>query len=94
MGSAVVSFCNSLGPALRTSMGQAIFATTFTRRVRLVPGINAAQIVRVVATDLKAVLTPDVLPALREAYNYALIRAFVLGIVCSAITFYCSLAMK
>ena len=35
MGSAVVSFCNSLDPALGTSMGQIIFATTFARRVRL-----------------------------------------------------------
>lgn len=51
MGIAVVSLCNSLGPALGTSMGQAIFATTFTRRVRPVQGINAAQIIRVGATD-------------------------------------------
>ena len=94
LGSAVVSFCNSLGPTLGTSIGQAIFATSFTRRLRLVPGVDAAKIVRAGATNLKAVLTPDVLPAVREAYNYALTRAFVLGIVCSATAFCCSLALE
>lgn len=85
MGSAIVGFYSDLGPALGISMGQAIFATTFTRRVRLVLEINTAQIVRVSAIDLKAVLILDVLFTLREAYNYIMISVFVLGIVYNAI---------
>ena len=94
MGSALVSFCNSLGPTLGTSIGQAIFATSFTRRLRLVPGVDGTEVIRAGATNLKAVLQPNVLPIVREAYNYALTRAFVLAIVCSATAFCCSLAME
>lgn len=94
MGSALVSFCNSLGPALGISIGQAIFAATLVGRLRDIPGVDAADVVKAGATNLEAVLTPEVLPIAREAYNYALTRAFTLAIACSAAALLCSLCME
>ena len=96
MGSAIVSFCNSLGPILGTSIGQAIFASLYVRRLELLPGVDGAAVVgaavvRAGATNLAAMVPASTLPAVREAYNYALTRAFVLAIACSGSGFACSL---
>ena len=94
MGSAIVSFCNSLGPILGTSIGQAIFASLYVRRLELLPGVNGAAVVRAGATNLAAIVPESTLPAFREAYKYALTKAFVLEIACSGSGFACSLMME
>ena len=94
MGSAIVSFCNSLGPILGTSIGQAIFASLYVRRLELLPGVDGAAVVRAGATNLAAMVPEATLPAVREAYDYALTRAFVLAIACSGSGFACSLVME
>ncbi|KAL8786444.1 MAG: hypothetical protein Q9213_002760 [Squamulea squamosa] len=45
MGSALVSFCNSLGPILGTNIGQVIFANVLVRRLERVPNVNATMAV-------------------------------------------------
>ena len=94
MESAIVSFCNSLGPILGTSIGQAIFASLYVRRLELIPGVDGAAVVRAGATNLAAVVPEAMLPVVREAYDYALTRAFVLAIACSGSGFACSLIME
>ena len=94
LGSAIVSFCNSLGPILGTSIGQAIFTSLYVRRLELLPGVDGAAVVRAGATNLAAMVPEALLPAVREAYDYALTRAFVLAIACSSVGFACSLMME
>ena len=94
MGSAIVSFCNSLRPILGTSIGQAIFVSLYVRRLELLLGVDGAAVVRAGATNLVAMVPEAMLPAVREAYDYALARAFVLAIACSGSGFACSFIME
>ncbi|MCJ1404090.1 hypothetical protein MMC11_007315 [Xylographa trunciseda] len=94
MGSALVSFCNSLGPILGITIGQAIFANSFVKQLQQVPGIDAAAVVRAGPTNLGAAVSLSVLPMVREAFNYALTRAFILAVVAGGLAFLCSLAME
>ena len=91
MGTALVSFCNSLGPILGTNIGQAIFSNLFIRRLDQVPGVDAAAVIMAGPTNLAAAGTSSVV---REAFNYALTRAFVLAVVSGGSAFACSMAMK
>ena len=92
LGASLVSFCNSLGPILGTSVGQAIFANLFVKRLDLVPGIDAAAVVRAGATNIATESgTSDVI---REAFSYALTRAFVWAVVSGGMAFICSLFME
>ncbi|KAK0506868.1 hypothetical protein JMJ35_010722 [Cladonia borealis] len=67
MGSAIVSFSNSLGPIFGTSIGQAIFASLYVRRLKLLPGVDGAAVVRAGTTNLAAMVPEATLPAVREA---------------------------
>lgn len=91
MGSALVSFCNSLGPILGTNIGQAIFANVFLKRCEQVPDVDAAAVIRAGPTNLAAA---GVVPEVREAFNYALTRAFILAVVSGGLAFCCSLGME
>jgi MFS family permease len=91
MGSALVSFCNSLGPILGTNIGQAIFSNLFIRRLDRVPGVDAAAVIRQGPTKLAAAGTSSVV---REAFNYALTRTFILAVVSGCLAFACSMAME
>lgn len=91
MGSALVSFCNSLGPILGTNVGQAIFSNLFVRRLDNVPGVDAAAMIMSGPTNLAAAGSS---PVVREAFNYALTRAFVLAVVSGGLAFASSLAME
>jgi len=91
MGSALVSFCNSLGPILGTNIGQAIFSNLFIKRLDQVPGVDAAAVVKAGPTSLAAAGTSA---AVREAFNYALTRGFLLAAVSGGLAFACSMAME
>ena len=91
MGSALVSFCNSLGPILGTNIGQAVFANTFLRRLKGVPGVDARAVLR---AGLTAPQAADALPVVRQAFNEALTRAFILAVVSGGLAFCCSLGME
>ena len=91
MGSALVSFCNSLGPILGTNIGQAIFSNVFIRGLDHVPGVDAVALIKTGPTNLG---TAETSPTVREAYNYALTRAFLLAVVSGGLAFACSMAME
>ena len=91
MGSALVSFCNSLGPILSTNIGQAIFANAFMWRLKGVPDVDAKAVLRAGLTDPQAA---DALPVVRQAFNHALTRAFIAAIVSGVLAFCCSLGME
>lgn len=90
MGSSLVSFCNSLGPVLGTNIAQAIFANRLIYLLQSVPDIDAVAVVRNGPTSLGAAVPPSV----RDAFDNALTRAFILPIACSSLAFCSSLAMQ
>ena len=91
IGSALVSFYNSLGPILGTNNGQAIFANASVKRLKLVQGVDAAAVIMAGPTNLA---TAGGLPVLREAFNDALLRAFILAIVSAKLCFCCSVGIE
>lgn len=91
MGSALVSFCNSLGPILGTNIGQAVFSNLFIRRLDHMPGVDAVALIKAGPTNLDTAGTSSMV---REAYNFALTRAFILAVVSGGLAFACSMAME
>jgi len=94
LGSALVSFCNSLGPIFGVSIAQAIFTGSFVQRLERVPDIDAAAVIKAGPTSAATVVPLRVLPVVREAFDHALTRTFILAIVGGGAAFCCSLAME
>lgn len=92
--SALVAFCNSLGPTLAISIGQSIFTNIFDNQVSGLPGIEVERVINQGAADLEAVVPPQFLEAVREAFNLALTRAFALSIASGGLALCCSFAME
>lgn len=91
MGSALVSFCNSLGPILGTNIGQAIFTNVLVRRLEHVPDVDAAMVVIAGPTNLAAASKS---PMVIEAFSYAITKSFIVPIVAGSLAFCCSCAME
>lgn len=91
MGSAIVSFCNSLGPILGTNVGQAIFSNVFIKRLEHVSDIDARAIILAGPTNLGSIGTSAMV---REAFNYSLRWTFILAVAGGILAFASSLAME
>ena len=92
--SALVAFCNSLGPTLAIGIGQSIFTNKLTGKIAQLPGIDVAAVVNGGAYGLSAIVSGSQLPAVRQAFNFALTRAFALSIASAGAALCCSLAME
>lgn len=93
-GSALVAFCNSLGPTLAIGIGQAIFTNELIQEVSMLPGIDPLSLLSIGAYDLKSVVPINQLGPVRAAFNFALTRTFALSIASAAAAFVISLAME
>ena len=91
-GSAIASFCNSMGPILGTNIGQAIFANAFVRKLGQVPNMNAIAIIRSGPTNIVA--TMENLAVIREGFNFAFVRSVILAVIVGGLAFGCSLGME
>lgn len=92
MGSALVSFCNSLGPILGTNIGQAIFSNLLVQRLANEPDVDAKAIVLAGPTNIASAGASS--SAVRQAFNYALTRTFLLAVAVGLLAFGSSLAME
>ena len=92
--SALVAFCNSLGPTLAIGIGQSIFTNFFVQQVSLLPGVDVLTVVNEGAYNLSALVPPPLLEPVRQAFDYALTRAFALSIASAATALCSSLAME
>lgn len=92
--SALVAFCNSLGPTLAIGIGQSIFTNELTRQIAQLPGIDVMAVVNGGAYDLNSKVSGAQLPALRQAFNFALTRAFALSIASAGAALCSSLPME
>ena len=92
--SALVAFCNSLSPTLAITIGQSIFTSVFKKQVSGLPGIDIGKVVDQGAADLSAVVPEKLLGAVREAFNLALTRAFIISIASGGLAMCCSFAMQ
>lgn len=94
LGSTVVSFSNSLGPFLGINIAQAICASLLTRTLDSRPQIDSATIIRAGPTSIGRTIPPELQTLVRDAYSYALTRAFVPSVICGGLALCCGLAME
>ena len=91
--SALVAFCNSLGPALGIAIGQSIFTNIFKSKVSALPDLDIEKVINSGAADLSAVVPDHLLGIVRNAFNLALTRTFTVSIVSAGLVMCASLAM-
>ena len=92
--SALVAFCNSLGPTLAIAIGQSIFTNVFEKQISGLPGIHVEKVINQGAVDLNALVPQQLLGVVREAFNFALTPAFTLSIASGGLALCCSFAME
>lgn len=89
IGTTINSFAQQLGGAVFVSVCQNIFANDLVRGVRrLAPGISPKAIVSTGATDLRNVLSADELSNVLNAYNGALVNAFIVALAMSCFSIF------
>jgi Major Facilitator Superfamily len=71
VGTAIIFFHQTLGGAIFMSVGQNVFLDKFVKHLAAIPGINPAIIGATGATALRTAVPADLLPAVLEAYNFA-----------------------
>jgi MFS family permease len=92
--SALVAFCNSLGPTLAIGIGQSIFTNELVQRLGSVPGIDVQLIVNAGAGNLAAVVPAHLLESVRVSFDFAVTRALALAIPSAGLALCSSLAME
>ena len=92
--SALVAFCNSLGPTLAIAVGQSVFSNVFKDRLGGLSGINVEGVIAQGAVNLSVVVPPQLLGTVREDFNFALTRAFSVSIASGGLALCCSFAMQ
>jgi hypothetical protein len=94
-GNALTIFFNTLGGALSVSIAQNIFSNTLLEQLEeRVPMLNPAVIIGAGATHVREVTPPQFLQTVLEAYDGAIVRAFILPIAVSCLAFLCSFAFE
>lgn len=77
VGMSISFFAQQLGGAVSVAVGQAVLSNVLVSRLRGVPGLDPAAIVRSGATDLAAVVPARDMPLVVEAYNDACTKIFL-----------------
>lgn len=77
-GTAIMFFAQQLGGAVFTSVGQNLLSSRLITQIsRLLPGADAAGIVRGGATDILRKVPPELRPQVTLAYNDSITRIFL-----------------
>ncbi|KAK5946085.1 hypothetical protein PMZ80_000224 [Knufia obscura] len=93
-GAALMMFCQTLGGAVFISVGNNIFESQLARDLTRIPGVNVGSIASTGATDLRKMISLDLLPQVLVAYNDALRATFYLITALACLTVLGSAAME
>jgi MFS family permease len=92
---ALAGFAPFLGGSLAASIGQNIFRSALIRKLlQSVSPAETAAIVKAGATGGVAVVEDGMREVVKEAYNYAARRTFVMSVVTGGLAFLCTLGLK
>lgn len=95
VGNAVAIFFNTLGGAISVSVAQNIFSNTLIQQLPLLaPDVNVAAVIAAGAAHIREAVPAALVPAVIEAYNRAIMRAFIMPIALSSLAFLASLGME
>ena len=93
-GNALIVFFQTLGGGLAVSIAQNVFISSLVKELSDVPQIHPATLIAQGVSMIHSETPPELLPAVLEAFNLALSKAFILPIVGAGLAFLCSLAME
>ena len=88
--SAIVAWCNSLGPTLGIAISQAVFTNELTRLLNGVAGVDISKILYAGPVGLPTVVSGEVLEIVKQAFNQALRGAFIVAIPVAGAAFLAS----
>ncbi|ORY02746.1 major facilitator superfamily domain-containing protein [Clohesyomyces aquaticus] len=93
-GSSAIILVQTLGGTIFVSIAQSIFTNQLVKSLhQLVPSLDPATVLSAGATDLRRVVSAEMLPGVILAYNTALTRAFLASAALSAVSVMGALAM-
>ncbi|KAL1847839.1 hypothetical protein VTK73DRAFT_10249 [Phialemonium thermophilum] len=93
-GIAIMFFGQQLGGAVFTSVGQTILSNLLASRLSGVAGLDPRRIVNEGATNLVAIVPPELMGVVQAAYNYACTRIFLAAMGLTFAALICALMME
>ncbi|KAK8016709.1 major facilitator superfamily transporter [Apiospora rasikravindrae] len=79
-GTSIITFLQTLGGAIFVGVAQSVFTNQLVQSIAAnVPGLNPRIVLATGATSLRNSLNPEDYAGLREAYNTALLKAFLVA---------------
>lgn len=82
-GVSLMFFAQSLGGAVFVCISQSVFTNNLVSNLSLIPGVDAALVLRTGATDLWSVISSADLPRVLSVYNTAITKAFTVALAIS-----------
>ncbi|KAG5913417.1 hypothetical protein E4U42_001187 [Claviceps africana] len=88
VGTAIIIFAQTLGGALFICVAQNVFQNKLVANVEgaHVPGLHAAQVISVGATEVQTLIAAEYLPVVLEAYNGAVTNSFYVSAAMGALS--------
>lgn len=93
-GLVMIMFFQMLGGALAPSVGQNLFTDGLLQNLETVEGIDGAAVVSAGASGFRAIVPPELMIAVVDAFNAALKNVFWVALAAPAIAWIVSLAME
>ncbi|KAK4694245.1 MFS transporter, DHA2 family, glioxin efflux transporter, partial [Lecanoromycetidae sp. Uapishka_2] len=94
IGAALMMFCQTLGGAVFLSVGNNLFDAKLQCGLASIPGIDIGAVATIGATDLRHMVSAELLPQVLRAYNAALQDTFYLVTALTCATIVGSLTME
>lgn len=81
IGTAMLSFCQTLGGAVFTAVGQNLYIHKFSGSLEQIEGIDVGHVLHSGATELTRSVAPELRESVLEAYNHALTHGTFLAVL-------------
>jgi MFS family permease len=94
IGSALMMFAAQISGAIFVPIGNAIFENEFLKRLKGIPGVDGNLVLNTGATEIKNVVSPEVLDAVLAAYDKALAKVFLVGAIMAVVALLPALCME
>ena len=93
-GVALMFFSQQLGGAIFVSVGQNLLSQTLESRLSNIPGLNAQDVLKAGATELRKIVPAKDLDLVLRAYNYACTRIFYVAMGLTIAALFAALFME
>ncbi|KAF2464430.1 MFS general substrate transporter [Lindgomyces ingoldianus] len=94
-GTALLSFCQTLGGAVFVAVGQNVFMDKFIMKLGDIRGIDPMHVLHLGATSFRGAVPVSLQPLVKEAYNYSLVKGtFFVALIVACLSFLAAIGME